>query len=556
MDAPWVKHYQPGVPAQIELPTESLVALYERSVAEAGDSVATEFFGRTTTYAELGDQIERAAEALRRLGVGAGDRVALVLPNCPQGVVAFYAVLRLGAVVVQHNPLYTDRELAHIFTDHGARVAICWDVAVPKLQQMPATAPLRTIVSVNLLNAFPLVKRLALALPLPQLRATRAKLTAPVSGTIAWETLLQAPPIASDHPRPDVHDLAAIQYTSGTTGLPKGAMLSHFNLFANARQGEAWMYGAEYRKENFYAILPFFHAFGMTLFLTYGILKQGRLVIFPSFDVDLVLDAAKKSPPTVYCAVPPIYQRTAERAEQRGISLRSARFCISGAMTLPADVVKLWEGVSGGLLVEGYGMTEASPVCLGNPFAPSRRNGTIGIPFPSTDMRVVSVDDPAVEVAPGERGELLIAGPQVFSGYWNNPDETAKTLLPGGWLRTGDVVTVDADGFTTIVDRLKELIITGGFNVAPSEVEEELSQHPDIVEVCVVGIPAGSTGETVAAAVVLRPGAQLDERALRSWGKERLAAYKVPHRFVSVDELPKSMLGKVIRKDVAKLFEG
>lgn len=284
MDAPWVKHYQPGVPAQIELPTESLVALYERSVAEAGDSVATEFFGRTTTYAELGDQIERAAEALRRLGVGAGDRVALVLPNCPQGVVAFYAVLRLGAVVVQHNPLYTDRELAHIFTDHGARVAICWDVAVPKLQQMPATAPLRTIVSVNLLNAFPLVKRLALALPLPQLRATRAKLTAPVSGTIAWETLLQAPPIASDHPRPDVHDLAAIQYTSGTTGLPKGAMLSHFNLFANARQGEAWMYGAEYRKENFYAILPFFHAFGMTLFLTYGILKQGRLVIFPSFD--------------------------------------------------------------------------------------------------------------------------------------------------------------------------------------------------------------------------------------------------------------------------------
>ena len=556
MDAPWVKHYQPGVPAQIELPTESLVALYERSVAEAGDSVATEFFGRTTTYAELGDQIERAAEALRRLGVGAGDRVALVLPNCPQGVVAFYAVLRLGAVVVQHNPLYTDRELAHIFTDHGARVAICWDVAVPKLQQMPATAPLRTIVSVNLLNAFPLVNRLALALPLPQLRATRAKLTAPVSGTIAWETLLQAPPIASDHPRPAVHDLAAIQYTSGTTGLPKGAMLSHFNLFANARQGEAWMYGAEYRKENFYAILPFFHAFGMTLFLTYGILKQGRLVIFPSFDVDLVLDAAKKSPPTVYCAVPPIYQRTAERAEQRGISLRSARFCISGAMTLPADVVKLWEGVSGGLLVEGYGMTEASPVCLGNPFAPSRRNGTIGIPFPSTDMKVVSVDDPAVEVAPGERGELLIAGPQVFSGYWNNPDETAKTLLPGGWLRTGDVVTVDADGFTTIVDRLKELIITGGFNVAPSEVEEELRQHPDIVEVSVVGIPAGSTGETVAAAVVLRPGAQLDERALRSWGKERLAAYKVPHRFVSVDELPKSMLGKVIRKDVAKLFEG
>lgn len=555
MDAPWVKHYQPGVPAQIELPTESLVALYERSVAEAGDSVATEFFGRTTTYAELGEQIERAAEGLRRLGVEAGDRVALVLPNSPQAVVAFYAVLRLGAVVVQHNPLYTERELAHIFTDHAAKVAICWDVAVPKLQQLPVAAPLRTIISVNLLNAFPTIKRLALSLPLPKLRATKAKLTAPVSGTIPWEKFLQAPPIEGDHPRPGVHDLAVIQYTSGTTGLPKGAMLSHFNLFSNARQGEAWMHGAEYRKENFYAILPFFHAFGMTLFLTYGVLKQGRLVIFPSFDVDLVLDAAKKSPPTVFCAVPPIYERTAMRAQERGVSLRTATYCISGAMTLADEVVTLWESVSGGLLVEGYGMTEASPVCLGNPFAPSRRTGTIGIPFPSTDMKVVSVDDPSVEVAQGERGELLVAGPQVFGGYWNLPDETATTLLPGDWLRTGDVVTVDSDGFVTVVDRVKELIITGGFNVAPSETEAELATHPDVAEVTVVGIPAHAGGETVAAAVVLKPGATLDEKAMRAWAKERLAGYKVPRRIIAVESLPKTALGKVVRKDVAKLFD-
>lgn len=550
VNAPWVKHYQPGVPAQIELPTESLVALYERSVAEAGDCVAIEFFGRATTYAQLGEQIEKAAEGLRRLGVTAGDRVGIVLPNCPQGVVAFYAALRLGAVVVQHNPLYTASELEHIFGDHGAKVAICWDVAVPKLQALPADAALRTIVSVNLLQAFPTVKRLALALPLPSLRATRSKLTAKVSGTMTWKTLLAGPRLASDHPRPDVHDLAVIQYTSGTTGQPKGAMLSHYNLFANARQGEAWMHGAEYRKENFYAILPFFHAFGMTLFLTYGILKQGRLVIFPSFDVDLVLDVAKKTPPTVYCAVPPIYQRTAERAQQRGISLRSAKYCISGAMTLPGDIVTLWESVSGGLLVEGYGMTEASPVCLGNPFAPSRRNGTIGVPFPSTDMSVASVDDPTVPAEPGERGELLISGPQVFSGYWNNPEETAKTLLPGGWLRTGDVVTVDADGFTTIVDRIKELIITGGFNVSPSEVEDELRMHPDIVDVAVVGLPSRVGGESVAAAVVLRPGATLDEGAMRAWAKQRLAAYKVPHTIKALDELPKSMLGKVLRKDV------
>ena len=550
MNAPWVKHYQPGVPAEIELPTESLVALVERSVREAGDSVATEFFGRTTTYEQLGEQISRAAEGLRRLGVQAGDRVAIVLPNSPQHVVAFYAILRLGAVVVEHNPLYTERELRHIFEDHTARVAICWDVAVPKLKAIPDDVPLRHIVSVNLLDAFPTIKRLALSLPVKSLRETRAKLTQPAPGTMTWKHLLGSGPLDDSYPRPTVTDLAVIQYTSGTTGVPKGAMLSHFNLYSNARQGEAWMYGAEYRKEIFYAILPMFHAFGMTLFLTYGILKQGRLVIFPSFDVDLVLDAAKKSPPTVYCAVPPIYERTAVRAQERGISLKSAKYCISGAMNLPEAVVELWESVSGGLLVEGYGMTEASPVCLGNPFAPSRRPNTIGVPFPSTYMKVVDADDPTREVAQGERGELLIQGPQVFSGYWNMPEETAKTLLPDGWLRTGDLVTVDADGFTTIVDRVKELIITGGFNVSPSEVEAVLRGNTDVLDAAVVGVPSKHSGESVVAIVRLRPGAVLNAAGLIEFCRVQLAAYKVPRDIVAVDELPTSMLGKVLRKQV------
>jgi len=549
-DATWVRHYQPGVPAEIELPTESLVALYERSVAEAPDAVATEFFGRETTYAELGDQIARAAEGLRRLGVRAGDRVALILPNCPQHVVAFYAVLRLGAIVVEHNPLYTARELRHLFEDHAARVVISWDAAVARLRERPADIELDAIVAVNLLKAFPTVKRLALALPLKRLRETRARLTQPAPGTMSWEDLLAAPPLEPAHPRPKVSDLAVIQYTSGTTGAPKGAMLTHFNLFANARQGEAWMHGAQYRKETFYAILPMFHAFGMTLFLTYGILKQGRLVLFPSFDVDLVLDAARKHPPTVYCAVPPIYERTARRAQERGIDLSAAKYCISGAMSLPDSTVELWESVSGGLLVEGYGMTEASPVCLGNPFAPSRRPGTIGVPFPSTRMRVVHLDDPDVDAVPGERGELLVQGPQVFSGYWQNAEETARTLLPGGWLRTGDIVVVDADGFTTIVDRAKELIITGGFNVAPSEVEQVLAAHPAVREAAVVGLPASGGGERVVAAVVAADPTPPTEADLRAFCQERLAGYKVPREFVVLDALPTSMLGKVLRKQV------
>lgn len=549
-EKPWVKNYQPGVPAEIDLPTESLVAMFERSVAEAGSSPALEFFGRRTSYAGLGEQVERAAEGLRRLGVRAGDRVALILPNCPQHVVAFYAILRLGAIVVEHNPLYTSRELRHQFEDHQARVVIVWDKAAAAVRDFPADVEINHVVSVNLLRAFPPAKRLALNLPVKSLRASRAALTGPAPDTIPWKALLGRGRLDPRHPRPAVGALAAIQYTSGTTGRPKGAMLTHFNLYANALQGEAWMHGAEYRKEVFYAILPMFHAFGMTLYLTYGVRKQALLVLFPKFDADLVLAAMKKSPATVYCAVPPIYERTAIAAKERGVSLRSCRYCISGAMNLPRHVVELWESVSGGLLVEGYGMTESSPVAMGNPFHPTRRTGTIGVPFPSTLMKVVDLDDPSKEVPPGEPGELLLKGPQVFQGYWNNPEETAKALLPGGWLRTGDVVTVDGDGFTTIVDRAKELIITGGFNVSPTDVETVLRLHPDVRDAAVIGKPLDRGGEMVVAAVELEPGTELDEEALRGHCREHLAAYKVPRRVVAIEEMPRSMLGKILRKQV------
>lgn len=549
-DRPWVQHYQPGVPADIEIPTTSLVEMCEDAVERGGDGVALQFFGRETTYRALGDQIARAAEGLRRLGVRAGDRVALILPNCPQHVVAFYAALRLGAIVVEHNPLYTSRELRHLFEDHGARVVIAWDAAVAKIRQQPADIEVEHIVAVNLLRAFPTVKRLALQLPVPKLRATRDRLTQPAPGTIPWEDLLSGPAVDSAHPRPAVDDVAVIQYTSGTTGRAKGAVLTHRNLYANALQGAAWMHDAVDGREVIYAVLPMFHAFGMTLYLTFGILKRARIVLFPSFDADMVLDAARRTPPTVYCAVPPIYEKTARRAMERGIDLRSARFCISGAMNLTDEIVALWESVAGGLLVEGYGLTECAPVALGNPFHPSRRTGTIGIPFPSTRMRVVDPDDPSCVVEPGQRGELLLAGPQVFQGYWNAPEETEAVLLPDGWLRTGDLVTVDPDGFTTIVDRVKELIITGGFNVSPTEVEAVLRSHEDIDDAAVVGLPLAGGGERVVAEVVARPGAAVDGEAVRAYCRERLAAYKVPREVVVVEELPKSMLGKVLRKQV------
>lgn len=546
----WTGNYQPGVPAQIEIPDEPLTVMCERACAAGGSSVALEFFGARTTYAQLADRIARAAEGLRRLGVQKGDRVALILPNCPQHVIAFYAALRLGAVVVEHNPLYTPRELRHLFEDHSARVVIAWDVAASKITEQPRDIRVEHVVSVNLLHEFPAAKRLALHLPVPKLRATRARLTQPAPGTMPWEKLLAAPPLASDHPGPAPTDLAVIQYTSGTTGRAKGAMLTHRNLYANALQGAAWMKDAVDGKEVVYAVLPMFHAFGMTLYLTFGILKRAHIVCFPSFDADMILDVARRTPPTVYCAVPPIYEKTARRALERGVSLTSARFCISGAMKLTDDVVELWESVAGGLLVEGYGLTETAPVALGNPFWPTRRTGTIGVPFPSTLMRVVDPEDPTREVAQGEPGELLLKGPQVFQGYWNDVEETEKALTADGWLHTGDIVTVDADGFTTIVDRLKEIIITGGFNVSPSEVEAVLRSHASVTEAAVVGVPLPQGGEMVVAVVVPADGAELDPQELRAWCRERLAAYKVPREIVLRDALPKSMLGKVLRKQV------
>lgn len=549
---PWLSSYADGVPHDIDAVTESLVDMIDGAVALHGGRIALEFFGATTTYAALGDQIAHAAEGLRRLGVKAGDRVALVLPNCPQHVVAFYAALRLGAIVIEHNPLYTARELRHQFEDHGAKVAIVWDKVYDTIAGFPEDIRVDRLVSIDMTSALPLLKRVALRLPVPKARKSRAAMTAtPTSRHVYdWDKLIGGRSLSRRHPRPKVDDIACLQYTSGTTGSPKGAILTHHNLRANAAQGVAWVPGLRVGKESVYGVLPLFHAYGMTLCLTFAMSIGARLVLFPKFDIDLVLQAAKKTPPTFLPAVPPIYEALSRAAERRGADLSSIRFAISGAMSLPVSVVERWEKATGGLLVEGYGMTETSPVALGNPIGPSRRPGTVGVPFPSTEIRVVDPLDPFVDRPEGEAGELLIRGPQVFKGYWRRPGETSTTLLPDGWVRTGDIVTVASDGFVTVIDRLKEIIITGGFNVSPSEVEETLLRHPDIEGAAVVGLPREGGDEEVAAAVVMREGAAFDSGALREFCRTHLAAYKVPKRLVELDELPRSLIGKVMRREV------
>jgi len=549
---PWSTSYAEGVPLDIDAPSQTLPEMLAASVAAYGKKTALEFFGATTTYRELGDQVSRAAEGLRRLGVRAGDRVALILPNSPQHVVAFYAALRLGAIVIEHNPLYTPRELRHQFEDHGARFAIVWDKIADTVAEFPSDLALEHIVSVDITAALPLGKRLALRLPVAKARAARAQLTAaPTSKRpTAWAKLLTRGTLSRKHRGPQLEDIALLQYTSGTTGTPKGAVLTHANLRANAMQGRAWVPGLHDGEETFYGVLPLFHAYGLTLCLTFAMSIGAKLVLFPKYDLELVAAAAKKSPPTFLPAVPPIYDQLARAAARGTIDLTSVRFAISGAMSLPVATVDRWEAATGGLLVEGYGMTESSPVALGNPIGPSRRPGTVGVPFPSTDIRVVDPEDPSVDRPLGEAGELLLRGPQVFQGYWNRPGDTAETLLRGGWLRTGDIATVSTDGFVTIVDRLKEIIITGGFNVSPSEVEDVLTSHPDIAGAAVVALPKSQGGEDVAAAIVLRDGVELEPEAIRDFCKTRLAAYKVPRRVIVVDDLPRSLIGKVLRREV------
>ncbi len=552
LDRPWLAAYADGVPADIDPVPDTLVDMLEASVARYGAQVALEFFGAETTYGELGEQVSRAANALRRLGVEAGDRVALVLPNCPQHVVAFYAALRLGAIVVEHNPLYTPRELRHQFEVHEAVVAIVWDKVADTVADFPVDIAPAAIVAVDLTDAMPWRTRAALRLPVARARESRAALTArpTAKGVIEWDRFVHARRLSRRHPRPALDDTALLQLTSGTTGAPKAAMLSHRNLRSNAAQGRAWVPGLHEGEETFYAVLPMFHAYGLTLCLTFAVSIGARIVLFPTFDVDLVVAAAKKSPPTFLPGVPPMYDALSRATTRKGVDLSSIRFAISGAMSLPVATVTRWEEATGGLLVEGYGMTETSPVALGNPIGPTRRPGTVGVPFPSTEIRVVDPDDPSLDRPLGEAGELLVRGPQVFRGYWQRPDETAAVLLADGWLRTGDIVTVSQDGFVTVVDRVKELIITGGFNVSPSEVEQVLTQHPDVAAAAVVGLPRPSGGEDVVAAVVAKDGAVFDAGALRDFCRGQLAAYKVPKRIVELDDLPRSQIGKVLRRSV------
>lgn len=569
--------YQPGIPATIEVPDSHLSELLETAARFYPDRVAIDFLGWTTTYRELLAASERAAQLLADAGVRAGDRVALIMPNCPQHVVAVYGALRLGAIVAEHNPLAPADQLRAQLDHHGARVVVAWEKAVdlvtdPAAEHDPSVDPLarRTVFAVDLARALPAHLRAALRLPVAKARATRASMKAErlPAGVRSWDTeVARAPRLAASWPHPAGSDVAVLLHTGGTTGTPKAAMLTHTNLRANANQAIAWVPMLHEGGENFLALLPFFHAFGLTFNLFCAVQKAATQVMMPKFDVEAVLAAHKRRPLTFFVGVPVMFERILRAAQKAGTNLASLRYGVCGAAPMPPQVGAQWEELTGGYFVEGYGMTETSPIIAGTPMGPTRRLGALGLPFASTDVRVVDPDapviDPETEVPDGEPGELLVRGPQVFAGYWQDPEATAAAMLPGGWLRTGDMVRRE-ESFLWMADRRRELILSGGFNVYPSQVEAVLRQVPGVADIAVIGADNGSASETVVAAVVLdtddsgeptAEGRALSLEVLRSHGERLLPHYALPRRLEIIDEMPRSMIGKVLRREVRELLE-
>jgi long-chain acyl-CoA synthetase len=549
-ERPWLSAYPPDVPADFDFPHVPLTKLLDDSVAAFPDAVAVVADSTRLTYRQLRDEVDRLAGGLVSLGVTRGDRVALVLPNCPQHVVAFFAVLRLGAVVVQCNPLATAGELAGQLTDCTPSAVICLDRALATVEEIRTHNAVGAVVVTSLVDYVPTGERLRLRSPLPSARARRRRLVAPLpsgADVVQWRTLIRGAAPARQAEVDAVRDVAVLQYTGGTTGRSKAAMLSHANLVANAYQMRLWMPEATSGREVTLAVLPLFHVYGLTLCLLTTMLLAGRLVLLPRFDLDVVGQAIAAERPTLFPGVPPIYQALADEMRGKKSDLTSIRACISGAMRLPVETQQQFEKLSGARLVEGYGTTEASPATHCNPLTGTRKAGSVGVPMTGTLARIVDPEDPTRVLPPGEEGELVVKGPQVFLGYWGQ-DAAEQVLLDDGWLLTGDIAVMDTDGFFRIVDRKKDLIIAGGFNIYPAEVEAVVQELDGVAECVVAGLPDRYRGETVKAYVVAADGVELSTEQVQAHCAEHLSAYKVPKLVEFRDELPKTAVGKARRR--------
>jgi long-chain acyl-CoA synthetase len=548
-ERPWMRHYSRQIRA-LKFPKITLPAMLEQSAKNFSRRTALVYFGAEISYQQLFEHVQRCAAGLQALGLRKGDRVALLMPNCPQFVIAYFGALQAGAIVTATSSMYTAREAAHQWHDAGVTVLIVDRQLYPTAQAACADVPeIRCVVLTGARDYHP--KNLASFQR--TLRANRSRgLSMPSDcpkppASLRWQDLLQY----ARAPRPVAlkqADVACLQYTGGTTGTSKGAMLTHGNLVINAHQTRHWLAMGE-KAEVLVAALPMFHIYAMTCIMISSVMAGGTVIIMPRFELRAALNVVRKYHPTIFHGVPTMYVAFNNAPGVKKYGFNSLRVCMSGGAPLPVEVQQNFERLSGGRLIEGYGLTEASPVTHVNPPDGLPKVGSIGLPIPGTDARIVDVETGTRELSVGEVGELLIRGPQVMKGYWNKPDESAKVLREG-WLHTGDIARMDENGFFYISDRKKDMIIAGGFNIYPREVEEVLFEHPEIKEAVVIGVPDDYRGETVKAFIVPKEHAAPSADSIMSFCRERLASYKVPRHIEFRESLPKSGVGKYLRREL------
>jgi len=543
----WHRHYDQSVPPSLVYEPLVLPERLERSAAAYPDATAIVFLGSRLTYAQLKDQVDRLATALAGLGVGKGTRVAIHLPNLPQTVIAYYATLSLGGQVVMTNPLYVERELEHQWGDAGCQVAITADfLFASRLRHIRHRLPVKQYVIASIPEYLPFPLRQLAPLKLRRMKPPAIARVASAPGVHFFRKLIDAtepdpPPVALG-----LDDVAALQYTGGTTGVSKGAMLTHRNLSANVQQSITWLHCA-HASEVILSALPLFHVFGMTVCMNFPVGAAATMVLLPNpRDIPEVVKAVVKHRITLFMGVPAMFQAINQFPGIEHQDIRSVRICFSGSAPLPLPVLERFEQLTGSHIIEGFGLTETSPVTHVHPADGLRKPGSIGIPFPDTDCRIVDLDTGAKDVAAGEPGELLIKGPQVMAGYWNMPAETAG-VLKDGWLHTGDLATMDEDGYFSIVGRKKDMILASGYNVYPDEVDGVLMKHPAVLEAATIGVPDPKRGESIKSFIVLKPGEHATAEQIVAYCRSNLAAYKVPRIVEFRESLPKSGILKILR---------
>ncbi|WP_066311445.1 AMP-binding protein [Bacillus sp. FJAT-29814] len=543
----WLKHYPEEIPATLDYSSEPVQKYLEITAKNYPEKIALHFMGKEMTFKQLyEDALSFAGYLQGTLGIKKGDRVAILLPNCPQNVIAFFGILLAGGIVVETNPLYTERELEHQMKDSGAIAIITLDILYPRVSKIMPQTDLTHIIVTCIKDFLPFPKNLVYPYIQKKQYGIVVKVKHEGHTHLLTEILKWKQKKLIQHDFNLEEDICLLQYTGGTTGLPKGVMLTHRNIIANTTANGAWLYKCKPGEEVILGILPFFHVYGLTTVMILSIMMASKLVLMPKFDALDTLKTIEKQRPTLFPGAPTIFIGLLNHPDLKKYDLSSINACISGSASLPQEVQEKFESITGGKLVEGYGLSEASPVTHSNFLWGERVKGSIGVPYPDTDAKVVSPET-GEEMPLKEIGEIIIKGPQVMKGYWNRPEATEE-VLKDGWLYTGDLGYMDENGYFYVVDRKKDMIIAGGYNIYPREIEEVLYEHPDVVEAVAAGIPDPYRGETVKAYIVLKDGSAVTADEMNKFARKYLAAYKVPRQYEFRNELPKTAVGKILRR--------